>query len=124
MRRQTRFAVAYFGFAVFALGAANAWAQLVNPFGRARAEFTKGDLMALRAELWPLLDKRADGTVDAWRNPQTGNVGTMQIDKSYQWKGLRCRTVTHVVRLKAYKNPRRFVVSYCKTADAVWKIAP
>ena len=48
----------------------------------------------------------------------------MEIERKFKREGLSCRKVTHVVRLKSYKNARRFVVSYCKTADNSWKIAP
>ena len=109
---------------VSAIGAVGVQAQLINPFGRGCCDFSKADLTALRAKLWPLLDRGSKGAVDTWRNDLSGNFGTMKIERKYKREGLSCRTVTHLVRLKSDKTARRFVVSYCKVADNTWKTAP
>ena len=99
-------------------------AQLINPFGPARGDFTKQDMDLLQAKLRPLLEQGKAGAVAAWRNPANSNFGTMRIAKTFERQGLACRRVTHIVKLRSYKNARRFVVSYCKTSDGAWKIAP
>jgi surface antigen len=98
-------------------------AQMSNPLGRRGTEaLTADDFAAVKPALGGLLDNGADGASATWKSEKSGNNGSLEVVRSFDRKGLKCREVKHLISLKSEANPRQISLSYCRIADGSWKI--
>lgn len=67
------------------------------------------------------LDSNVVGTLNAWKNPKTGNAGTVQFILRYRSEGSECRKIWHTLRQSAGKT-QVWEVNACKTDDA-WALS-
>jgi surface antigen len=99
-------------------------AFLIDPMGpkAGSVALTGKDLQAMRALVVELLERAKSGATRRWKNEKSGNSGTMRLIDIYQSKGLDCRRIRHTIKFKGFKDPRTFVVPYCKS-DGQWRNA-
>jgi surface antigen len=86
------------------------------------------DLKAMAAAAQPLLDddSLALGTSRDWSNPESGDHGTIQLQKrfeyTYEGNKLPCRELRYHVQTTGNADPYNFKLDRCKAADGAWKI--
>ena len=110
--------------ALIVLATTSPQAYAVNPFKRGGFALERSDLalLASAAEKLYLVDGVEVGTVEKWSNPETGNRGIVRLIKKHEYKGLPCRKLQHDIKLKLVKNPHRFIIDRCRTAEGEWKL--
>jgi hypothetical protein len=121
----TRLAMVALAIGLAAAMARPAAAQL-NPFRSSFAtSLTNDDFQDLSDAASRLLgrDKLTAGATEAWRNPQTGAGGTVEVARSFAWHGYGCHALRYTVLPNgpAGKGETRTVLNWCKT-PAGWKI--
>jgi surface antigen len=83
---------------------------------------SKDDLNRLRAASSRLYEGRSIGTVERWRNPDTGNSGSVTLARSFEFNGMPCRSLDYSIRYaKSPATPGRYSLSWCKTSTGEWK---
>lgn len=82
--------------------------------------FTKEDKALFTKAMNETLDKGADGEAKSWSNPKTNAGGELKAVKSYEDKGLKCRTL-HVAN-KAQGRSNSGEYNFCAKAGK-WAIA-
>jgi surface antigen len=101
-----------------------AWAQtfvpqLQNIYPRLNNE----DITRMQAAAARLYEGRSIGTVERWRNPDSGNAGSVKLIGSSTVKGLPCRRLEYSVRLQQRaQSPSTYSLNWCKTEAGEWKI--
>jgi surface antigen len=83
--------------------------------------FKKEDKALFSKALNETLDKAADGEAKSWSNPNTKAGGELKALKSYEAKGLKCRTL-HIAN-KAQGRANAADYNFCKQASGKWAIA-
>ena len=85
------------------------------------AYFKKEDKAIFSKALNDALESAADGETKAWSNPKTNAGGQLKALKSYEAKGLKCRTL-HIAN-KAQGRANEGDYNFCKQASGKWAIA-
>jgi surface antigen len=99
-----------------------------DPWGPLGVALTKQDLQVMSAEVQPLLndDSLPIGTTREWSNAKSGNRGTIQLLKrfeyEYQGSKLPCREIRYHLRTKGTADKYNYKLNRCKVADGSWKI--
>ena len=83
--------------------------------------FPRADLKVVRDHLAQLLKSPEFGENRKWRNPTTGNFGSMTISSNYSHKGRDCAAVFHIVVLKRTGERRPLSTTHCKR-DKNWEV--
>jgi len=108
--------------AVFALVAGTAMAQDLRFLAETPYSFfTKEDKAIFSKAMDEALEKAADGESKSWSNPKTNAGGELKVLKSYEEKGLKCRTL-HIAN-KAQGRSNAADYNFCKKATGKWAIA-
>jgi surface antigen len=99
-------------------------AFLIDPMGPKAGSvgLTGQDLQAMRAQVIALLERAKTGATRRWANKKSGNSGTMRLIQIYREGGSDCRKILHTIKFKGFKDPRSFVVPYCKH-EGQWRNA-
>jgi len=122
VRRGTRTLLLSMALGSLFLGAANPASAQINPFGKEGGNLTKEDWEQINvAKGKALADPAAVGTKEAWKNPKSGNSGTIDITRAFKHGNLPCRTVKYGLTLKGQKKQRSYMMNECKAADGSWK---
>lgn len=85
------------------------------------------DLKAIDKATIPLLtdDSLAIGTSRDWSNPGSGDHGTVQLQRrfEYDYEGtkLPCREIRYHIELTSNADPYNYKLNRCKVADGSWK---
>jgi len=85
------------------------------------------DLKAMAAADQPLLtdDTLALGATREWSNPASGDHGTVQLVKrfeyTYEGNKLPCRELRYHTVLANTADPYNYTLNRCKVADGSWK---
>jgi surface antigen len=111
------------GMAVL-LGVLPAAAQ-VSPVPQYRAwpGLTHDDLDRMHSAEVRLYGGTSIGTVERWRNPDTGNAGEIELLRSYEAKGMPCRSLGYTLRFATTVNARdRYTLNWCQVGSGDWKI--
>jgi surface antigen len=133
-----RVPAASFDVRAAALGAIAAAALLTAAAvpGPARAQFNplvqrpadsgglnKDDIERLNRATERLYTGRSIGTVERWRNPDTGNSGSGKLLKSFKSRGMDCRQMRYRVKLRdSQREPAAYVTNWCRTESGEWKL--
>lgn len=64
------------------------------------------------------------GSVQTWHNPQTGDSGSVTLFRAVKWQDLPCHDLRYVINVRTESTPRRYDVTWCRTEEGEWKIAP
>ena len=99
-----------------------------DPSGPSGIRLTHHDLKAMTAGAQPLLDDDSlpIGATREWNNPQSGDHGTIQLLKrfeyEYQGSKLPCREIRYHIQVTGNADPYNYKLNRCKVADGSWKI--
>ena len=61
------------------------------------------------------------GAVERWSNPETGNSGTVTLNREFQHRGMPCREFTHRLNL-GHQREQVYKVSRCRVESGEWKL--
>lgn len=82
------------------------------------------DIDRMSAAAARLYEGRSIGTVERWRNPDTGNAGSVTLTRSFEQGGMPCRELAYEARIKGNAgNPERYTLNWCKTPEGRWGMA-
>lgn len=87
------------------------------PYG----QFTEQDLVIFNETLNDVLSNGAEGEPRAWSNPKTQAGGEMKPLKSFERKGLPCRTLSITNKAKGRTATGRY--DFCKQEPGTWQLA-
>ena len=87
------------------------------PYG----QFTEQDLVVFNETLNDVLSHGAEGEPRAWSNPKTQAGGEMKPLKSFERKGLSCRTLSITNKAKGRTATGRY--DFCKRDGGKWQLA-
>lgn len=99
-------------------------AHAANPLRGSAFQLVESDRILLDAAARKLY-AREDvelGAVENWKNPETGNGGTVTLIQIHEHAGMPCRLLQHEIVLARVKDPYRFRVDRCRTEEGEWKI--
>jgi surface antigen len=119
-RRASRWALV----AALALCAGPAAAQLMpmmrNP---AWPGLSSDDIDRMHAAELRLFEGHSIGTIERWRNPDTGNAGEVELVREYEAKGLPCRSLSYIVRFAENARAQgHYALNWCRLPSGDWKI--
>ena len=104
--------------------AAPAFAQF-NPFVQRPAEsgaLTRDDIDRMKAATERLYTGRSIGTTERWRDPDSGNSGSVKLIRAFKTKGMDCRRMRYKVKLRGSSaDPAPYFVNWCQTPSGEWK---
>jgi len=106
-----------------ALGAFTAEAQL-NPFGQSNIIVPQSDRELMHDAARPLYTAAEPkiGATASWNDPKSGDFGTVQLTEVYDWRGMSCRKLHHIVKLKGIRDTISLAIDRCKTEAGEWKV--
>jgi hypothetical protein len=98
----------------------------ITPFSPGGAgsglRLSKDDIERMHNAASRLYEGRSIGTVERWRNPQTGNAGSVKLIRDLTIKGMPCRRMIYTIRqADDPTRPSNFTVTWCKVSDE-WKL--
>jgi surface antigen len=66
---------------------------------------------------------KAVGTTAEWSNPDSGNYGTITLEKKYVVNGRPCETVRYTLETRRIAaSPEHYVLDSCLLPDGQWRI--
>jgi surface antigen len=84
---------------------------------------TRDDLARMHAAAARLYQGQSIGTVERWRSPQSGDAGAVTLVRSFDEKGMPCRTLDYTIRFEAQRDsPDHYLLNWCRIPDGAWKI--
>ncbi len=84
---------------------------------------TQGDIDRAHAAAARLYEGRSIGTVERWRNPDTGDAGEVTLVQSFETHGMPCRTINYTVAFATVRNTLdHYTVNWCQVPGGAWKI--
>jgi hypothetical protein len=84
---------------------------------------TQDDLARMHAAGARLYEGRSIGTVERWRSPDSKDAGEVKLMRSFETRGMQCRTLDYTIRFdSARSSPNRYVINWCKVQGDEWKI--
>jgi surface antigen len=92
-------------------------AYLGNQVG---ASLDKADLQAYNNTSQTALESQRDGQASTWRNPNTGNYGTVTPVRTYADNGTNCREYQQTITVGG-KTEKGYGTA-CRQPDGSWKI--
>jgi surface antigen len=95
---------------------ANQWFIEDTPLGT----MTQEDRTLYKRTLDEALNSGTVGETREWKNPGTGNLGSVKVIKDFTRDGSACRRVETFAQTKEVKNRARW--NFCKQASGEWKI--
>jgi surface antigen len=69
-----------------------------------------------------LYDAKKIGVTQTWSNPKSGNSGSVKILDTFEYQGLPCRTIEHIVKIRRQADPKKVVLKTCRDTDGAWKL--
>jgi hypothetical protein len=108
---------------VLSAGAASAQ---INPFPGRDLAISDSDLAVLGEVAGGLIGGAVvpTGTKLQWYNGETHHRGTIQVLGSSEQDGRPCHRLRYTLPVKSPTGSRAYDLTWCKTPDGDWKIAP
>jgi len=107
---------------LFALNPAQA--QMLGPAWETNVTLTRADLDMIKAGLAQQIHNKRLGASTSWRNPESGNSGSMALLKIFARQGQRCEQIEYRMSPPEKAMPSdRFVLTSCLQPDGTWKLA-
>ena len=91
------------------------------------ARLSNHDLKLMAKAAQPLLEDESlpIGTSREWKNPESGDHGTIQLIRRFEYKyqgsSLPCRELRYHVQTTGDADPYNVKLNRCKVADGSWK---
>ena len=95
---------------------ANTWFIQETPLGT----MTQEDRDLYKRTLDEALNNVTVGETKEWKNPETGNFGSVKVIKDFSRHESACRRVETFAQTKQHKNRARW--NFCKQSSGEWKV--
>lgn len=96
---------------------------LVPPLGAKNNALTADDMSRMHAAAERLYQGRSIGTVERWRNPDTGNAGSVRLLRRFEGRGMPCWRMQYVIRFeRTQADSHPYAINWCRTAGGEWKM--
>jgi hypothetical protein len=95
------------------------WAQ--SPYSFLPRRLTSSDLDILQTEAGKL--GPGGPKEESWRNPQTGNSGTVKFLDANTKNGMACRKFRYTFHTGTAQDGTPYMLNWCHTAEGKWAIA-
>jgi hypothetical protein len=93
---------------------------------RTTIKLTSTDLAIVRKIVREDFTGKPNGTMMSWRNPESGNSGTLTLLDRFPSSGRDCRRVKYFIqpgpKQPASVIPATYVLTSCRLADGSWKL--
>lgn len=110
--------------AIAAFSAIPAQAQLLGPKWQTNVVLTEQDLSMIHAAVAQRIHGKPVGTTTTWRNPDSGNSGTIELVRDLALKNQKCEEIAYTAySTKPGYPPEHFHFTSCLQTDGTWKIA-
>lgn len=83
--------------------------------------FTDKDWDMMKEAARQMLDSGKDGDSATWKNPESGNQGSLKALSTIETGGATCREAEITNQAKKRSGTSRF--TFCRQADGTWKIS-
>lgn len=93
-----------------------------GPLGGTYTQLTPGDLRLVRKATARLLVTGRTGSTTSWKNDESGNFGTMELEGSFRSGGIPCKQIDHVLQFRNESDPRLLRLTFCRIRGQ-WKLA-
>jgi surface antigen len=101
-----------------------AQAQMFGPSWETYVTLTQADMDLIKGAVTQRVHGNQLGTIVSWRNPASGNYGTVRLLNVFTREGRRCEEIEYVLRPPQQAMPGdRFVFNSCVQPDGTWKLA-
>ena len=101
-----------------------AQAQWLGPAWETNVTLTRADLDMIKASLAQQIHNQRLGASTSWKNPESGNSGSMALLKVFARQGRRCEQIEYRMSPPEKAMPSdRFVLTSCLQPDGTWKLA-
>jgi surface antigen len=101
-----------------------AQAQWLGPAWETNVTLTRADLDMIKAGLAERIHNQRLGSSISWRNPESGNSGSIALLKIFARQGRRCEQIEYRMSPPEKAGPSdRFVLTSCLQPDGSWKLA-
>lgn len=98
-------------------------AQGLLPPGMHLDALNADDLNRMHAAAARLYERRSIGTMERWRNPNSGNAGSVRLLRQFQAQGMPCWRMQYAIRFERTRNAvHPYLVNWCRTAGGEWKL--
>ena len=96
---------------------------LAPHLGAKSEELTADDMSRMHAAAERLYQGRSIGTVERWRNPDSGNAGSVKLLRRFEGKGMPCWRMQYVIRFeRTREDSHPYAINWCRTAGGEWKM--
>ena len=85
---------------------------------------TRADIDMIRGILAQQIHNNKPGNSATWRNPESGNSGTVTLINILSRQGRRCERIEYRMSPPQGTPSDRFALTSCLQADGSWKLAP
>ena len=109
---------------LLSLHPAAARAQMLGPSWETYVTLSQADLDMIKGALGQQIHNQKPGASALWRNPTSGNSGSVTLLKTFARQGRRCEQIEY--RLNPPENAKpsdRFVLTSCMQPDGTWKLS-
>jgi hypothetical protein len=79
------------------------------------------ELMMAAETTFHVAEPPVAGTTASWENPENGDHGTAKLIEVFEWQGLPCRKIQHIVHIVREKDLQTLTVDRCQVASGEWK---
>jgi surface antigen len=97
-------------------------AQLTPISGGSWPGHARDDIDRMNNASARLYEGRSIGTVERWRNPDSGNAGSVKLVRNFKSQGMPCHEMRYRIRFASRASGTSdFTVNWCKTQSGEWK---
>jgi surface antigen len=111
---------------VLSLALQPAHAQLLGPMGTlwdTYVTLTQSDMNLIRNVVNQQIHNKRPGTSIVWKNPESGNSGTVTLVSAFARQGRRCEQIEYRMSPPQGTPSDRFVLTSCVQPDGSWKLS-
>jgi hypothetical protein len=84
---------------------------------------TRADLDMIRSVLGQQIHNKKAGASASWKNPESGNYGTVTLLGAFSRQGHRCERIEYRMSPPPGTPSDRFTLTSCQQSDGSWKLA-
>ena len=109
--------------AVAVFSAVSAQAQLLGPGWEVNIELNQNDLDLIHATVDQRVHGKLVGTVAYWRNPASGNSGSIKLEKKFTVRNQKCEEIEYILHTrKPGTHSEHYHFTSCLQPYGKWKI--
>ena len=62
------------------------------------------------------------GATASWTDSESGDFGTVELVEVFDWQGMSCRKMHHIVKLKGIRDTISLTADRCRTESGEWMV--